>query len=510
MSDNSSSNKRIAKNTVFLYIRMAIVLVVSLYTTRVVLQSLGVEDFGIYNVVCGFVAMFSFLNATLSSSINRFYNYELGQQNPLGITNVYNNALRIQGALALLVFILVEIIGVWYLNSKMVIPDTRLNVANWIFHFATISMVFTILQTPYIAAILAYERMNYYAVVSIIDVFLKLVIAIAVKFVAFDKLWFYGLLIMLIAVINFLLYYVYSKSQFKSLKFKKRIDKSQYRQMLSFSGWSLLNPLAYTGRSQGCNIVLNYFFGPIVNAAYAITNQVASAIDSLSMSVSVAARPQLIQSYSSGDLNRAIQLFYSSSKIMFVLLTMIIIPLINNMVFILELWLGNGNVPEYTSSFCIIILLVKMIDCLNPACTNLILATGHIKRYMIASSICIFAVIPLSIIALFFSGEPVILFLIMLFSVAFNQILSILILHKELSQISLLLYVKKLLLPCIALFIVDLILSRLLIDRNSIYAFMQGIVFSVFITVVIAYYVVLDSEEKSFLFRLIKVVKIHK
>lgn len=212
MSDKTA-NQRIAKNTLFLYLRMSVVLVVSLYTTRIILNSLGVEDYGIYNVVCGFIAMFSFLNSTLSTSTNRFYNFEIGKGNEKGVSKVYSNSVIIQSSLAVLIFFFIELVGVWYLNNYMVIPCDRLSTANWIFQFALISMLFTILQTPYIASILAYERMNYYAVVSIIDVFLKLSIAISLPFFGMDKLFIYGFLIMIISVVDFALYSIYAIKQ---------------------------------------------------------------------------------------------------------------------------------------------------------------------------------------------------------------------------------------------------------------------------------------------------------
>lgn len=454
MSDKAA-NQRIAKNTLFLYLRMSIVLVVSLYTTRIILNSLGVEDYGIYNVVCGFIAMFGFLNSTLSTSTNRFYNYEIGQGNEDGIKKVYSNSLIIQGALAFFVLFLVEIVGLWYLNNYMVISSDRLAIANWIFQFSLISMLFTFLQTPYIASILAYERMNYYAVVSIIDVFLKLAIAISLPFFGVDKLFIYGFLIMLISLVNFVLYGVYAIRQFDSMKFSRQIDKALFKKMLMFTGWTFLNPLAYTGRSHGCNLVLNFFFGPIINAAYAITNQVSAAIDSFSMSVSVAARPQIIQSYSCNDYGRTNNLFFSTSKIMFVLIAILTIPLSFNMEFILNVWLGD-NVPEYTVIFCIWILMVKLIDSLNPSCTNLIMATGKIKAYMIVSSLLIFSVVPFSIVFFNICPEPFLMFFIMLLCTVANQVFSVIILHRVLNHISLMKYLKEIVVPSLILLVISI------------------------------------------------------
>lgn len=506
MADNSINNKRIAKNTAFLYLRMSIVLVVTLYTTRVVLRSLGVEDYGIYNVVCGFVTMFSFLNATLSTSTNRFYNYELGKGNIEGVNDVYNISMRIQGGLAILILFVLESIGVWYLNNHMVIPIDKLATSNWIFQCALISMVFTILQTPYIAIILAYERMDYYAIVSIIDVILKLFIALAIPYIEFDKLFIYGFLIMLISMVDFFLYSSYFVINFPKLTLSKKINRPLFKTMLSFSGWSFFNPLAYTGRSQGCNIVLNFFFGPIVNAAYAVTNQVASAIDSFSMSVSVAARPQLIQSYSSGEYERVEKLFFSTSKMMFLLIAMLTIPLAFNMDYILKLWLGE-NVPEYTSIFCVWILMLKLVDSLNPPCTNLIMATGSIKIYMIVSSILIFSIVPISIIAFNIESNPILLFAIMLFFTLFNQITSVIILCNVFDVISGKKYFFEIVFPCAILFMA-LVSSIFAINQyiatDGFFMVVIDFIIAVVITILISYILLLNKTEKFFLINMVK------
>lgn len=505
MQNNISKNNRIAKNTLFLYLRMGIVLIVALYTTRIVLSNLGVMDYGIYNVVCGFVTMFSFLNATLSSSVNRFYNYEIGKKSFLGVEEVYNNSLRIQGALAVAILIIVEIIGVWYINTQMQIPISRLSTANCIFQFSILSLVFTIFQTPFIAAILAYERMNYYAIVSIIDVILKLFIAFAISFSSTDKLWLYGLLIMLISIVDFFLYYFYSKMKFRNLRFRRSINKRMFRDMLSFTGWSFLNPLAYTSRSQGCNIVLNYYFGPIVNAAYAITNQVASAIDSFSMSVSVAARPQLIQSYSSGDLNRAEKLFYSTSKIMFVLIAMLSLPVIFNIDYILNLWLG-GNVPEQTSLFCIFIMAVKLVDSLNPSCSNLILATGNIKSYMLISSFVILSIIPLSILVIPLTNNAVTLFVIMLICTIINQAVSVIVLSKVFAKIELLLYTKNIVIPCLFILIISSMLNYVVL-QTMLDSYLRIIILCIapFIIIsILSYFLLFSNNERLILKNMIR------
>lgn len=503
MLDNTANNKRIAKNTLFLSIRMGLVLIGTLYLTRVVLHVLGIENYGIYNVVCGFVAMFSFLNTTLAGGINRFYNFELGKKG--NVTTVYNTALVIQFIIALALLILLETIGLWYVNTKLVIPIERLNTARAIFHFSVFSLVLTVLQTPFSAAILAYERMNYYAIVSIVDVFLKLGIAILIQFTAGDKLLLYGLLMAAIALLDFLMYYVYCKRLLKELKLKFYLNIELFKSMLSFSGWLLFNTIAYTARSQGSNLVLNYFFGPIVNAAYGITNQISGALDSFSGNISVASRPQLVQSYSSGDTIRTKNLTFSMSKIMYILILMLFVPLFLNIEYILHIWLGD-NIPNYTIPFTCYMLIVKLIDSLNPSITTVLMATGKMKKYMLWSSIIICSIIPLSIFSFKLGYDPVSIFIIMAILTFINQCASMIILSQEFEGIRIKEYVKDVILPCFfqtsCVIIVPLIINFTM--EQSMFRLVLSCLTSLCCTLIAAYFVCLNKSEKFLVNNLIR------
>ena len=211
LRNHSTGNRRIATNTVSLYVRMAVVLLLTLFTTRVVLKSLGAEDYGIYNVVCGFVSLFSFLNGSLSLSINRFFNYALGEEDGSGVTKVFNTSIRIQVLIAIILFLFIEIIGGWYINEKLVVPTEKLLTAKWIFQFAVISLVLTLLQTPFMAAVLAYERMQFYAVISVLDAVLKLIIAYLIQISSDNRLFVYGCLMLSISVLNLVAYALFSR-----------------------------------------------------------------------------------------------------------------------------------------------------------------------------------------------------------------------------------------------------------------------------------------------------------
>ncbi len=443
---NKDSNKRIARNTLFLYIRMGVVLIIALYTTRVVLQVLGNEDYGVYNVVCGFVAMFGIFNTSFSTCINRFYNYEIGKNTENGVRNVYNSALLIQFILAIAIVLIVEIVGGWYLENKMVLPEGRLTTAKWIFHFSMFSMFLTVMQAPYSAAVMAFEKMDYYAIVSIADALVKLAFVIMLPFIGGDKLLVYGILMCIIAIINFLMYFVYCKIKFPEIRRHKGYNKGMVKSMLSFSGWSLLDPASYMARDQGTNMVLNAFFGPIVNAAQGIAYQVASAVDSFSGSFATAFRPQIIQSYSEGQHNRTKNLMFSMSKISYLLQLMLVVPIIIEINYILQLWLGDGY-PSYAASFVCVILAIKSIGTLNTPISNVISATGNIRKVKVFSAIIISSVVPIAIVLFKIGLSPIYAYIALLLLTIINQTGCIIILNQICPFIKIKDYIKTLALP---------------------------------------------------------------
>lgn len=504
MPKDSSNNKRIAKNTLFLYIRMGIVLVVSLYTTRVVLHSLGVEDYGINNVVSGFVTMFAFLNTSMSNGVQRFYNFSLGRTNEYSITDVYNTALQIQGLLAILLLLLLETFGLWYIYTQMVIPAERFAAALWVFQFSAVSLVFLVLQIPYSAAIMAYERMNYYAYLSIFDVVAKLGIAIAVKYATTDKLILYGALNMMVSLACFFLYYGYAKHQFKYLKFNFKIRRQLFKQMLSFSGWNVFGSFAYMIKSQGLNMLLNVFFGPIVNTARGISTMVMSAIQGFQANIVIAFRPQLVQSYATGDNNRVLKLFYSLSKVSFILLAMLSIPVILEIDYILNLWLGE-SIPDYTVQFTILVLINMIISSLNTPISQVVHATGKMKGYQIGTSLIICAILPISWIFLKIGFGPVSVYWISLFITILNQVICNLLL-KRVYTYSLREYCKKVIIPCTIFAILVPILPYVItitLPSSMLRLLLTGSV-SVLITIAISYIIVLDKSEKDMVLTIIK------
>lgn len=480
---------------------MVFILFVSLYTSRVFLNVLGVEDYGISNVVAGFVSMFSFLNTALANGIQRFYNSELGRNGE--ITKVYNTALIIQGVIALCVVVLLETVGLWYLYDKMVIPENRFKTALWLYQFSTISSAIVILQSPYAAAVMAYERMNVYAAISIIEVVFKLGFALALPYINADSLLVYGVFYMSLSILSFLLYFIYCKIEFKELCFKKSYDKSMFKDMISFSGWNLLGTFACMLREQGLNVILNLFFGPIINAARGIAYQVSSALQGFVSNLSLAAKPQMVQSFAAGDPCRTMKLMFSMSKLSFIFLFVLSVPIIFNIDYILHLWLGDV-VPEHTANFVILVIITNFMNNLNAPLSNVAYATGKMRKYEMTFSILNILIIPISFVALKFGALPEAAFIIYLVMTIIVQLGCLLVLRVQVS-LSLLLYLKSLIIPIITVSIITLPIIYIIhyfLPHNLI-----GIAIE-YVTVIIVsgalfYYFVLNTSEKSVVSRLI-------
>lgn len=307
-TQTSDNNKRIAKNTMLLYFRMIFIMVISLFTSRINLQSLGVENFGIYNVVGGVVAMFSVFSGSLSVSISRFITYELGKGNQEKLKKVFSTAVSIQIFLAVCITILAEIIGIWFLNNKMNIPADRLNAANWVMHFSILAFAVNLISVPYNAAIIAHEKMGAFAYVSVFEVVAKLGITYYLFISPFDKLKTYAVLLFALSIALRLIYGVYCKRNFQECSYHFILDRDLIKQMTGFAGWSLFGLVAYSGYNYGLNILLNLFFGPVVNAARGIAFQVQNAVQGFSNNFQMALNPQIIKSYAQNDLKRMHQL----------------------------------------------------------------------------------------------------------------------------------------------------------------------------------------------------------
>ncbi len=384
MVEHSKNNKRIAKNTVVLYVRMLVVMAVTLFTSRVILQALGVEDFGLYNVVAGVVGLFAFLRTSMEKCTQRFLNVEMAK--PDGrLNDTFSASMTIHIIIMVVILVLAETVGLWFLNSKINIPEGREAAANWIYQSAVVSLCFTLLCVPYSASIIAHERMGFFAVVSILDAFLKLGIAYMVLHSSFDHLIYYGVLMAVVHLVNFILYSVYCRIKFDETKFRILFDKSLYKEIFSFVSWTLLGQMAIIGTNQGNNILVNMFHSVTANAAMSVGSQVNGAVTSLSASFQTAFTPQITKSYASHDYDYLKSLVYSTSKISFLLLIMVTIPLAFNIDFVLKVWLKT--VPEMSGIFCILTLCNGILNALSAPLNFTVMASGKIKWFQIVTSL---------------------------------------------------------------------------------------------------------------------------
>lgn len=399
MSPNSSeNNKRIAKNTLLLYFRMLFMMIVSLYTSRIILNALGVEDFGIYNVVGGLVAMFSVISGSLSAAISRFITFELGREDQSKLNRIFSTSVTIQLILSLIIVLLIESIGVWFLNNKMTIPADRMIAANWVLQFSIITFVINLLSIPYNAAIIAHEKMSAFAYISILEVIGKLAIAFLIVISPIDKLIFYAISMCLVAVIIRFIYSYYCRKHFKECTYRFCWDKELMKNMFGFAGWNFIGASSSVLRDQGGNIVINLFFGPTVNASRGIAMQVNSAITGFVTNFMTALNPQIIKSYASGNHKYMMTLILQGARLSFYMLLVLSLPVLINTHYILVLWLKL--VPEYTVSFVQLTLLFAMCESISHPLITAMLATGKIRNYQIVVGGLQMLNLPLSYLAL--------------------------------------------------------------------------------------------------------------
>lgn len=380
--DNSANNKRIAKNTLLLYVRMLFLMLISLYTSRVILNALGVEDYGIYNVVGGFVSLFTVLCGSLSTSISRFITFELGKKNNIEKLNrIFSTAVSIQAVLASIILVIAEIIGMWFINSKMVLPPERIYAAYWVFQFSVLTFCIQLLSVPYNAAIIAHERMSAFAYISIIEAVGKLMVAYAITIGQNDRLIMFGLLIAIIQIFIRFLYGIYCSRHFEECRWHPIVDKPLISEMFGFAGWTFIGSSAIHLRDQGGNILINLFFGPTVNAASGISMKVNSVVQQFVLYFMMAINPQIIKSYAKGEYNYMFKLIFVGSRASFYLILLLSLPVLLNTETILYLWLGD--VPKHTSAFVKLLLILLMSDTLSNPIITAQSATGKIRNYQI-------------------------------------------------------------------------------------------------------------------------------
>lgn len=412
-TNRHDNNKRIAKNTAFLYVRMLFSMLVSLYTSRVVLNALGVDDYGIYNVVGGVIVMLGFMNGAMATGTQRFLNFEMGCGNLDRLKKVFSTSLSIHISIAFFVLILAETIGLWFVNTQLVIPAHRLVAANWVYQFSILSAMVSLTQVPYTASIIANEKMDIYGYVGIAEVLLRLVIVYLLVVIPFDKLELYGILTFAISIVIAMAYRIYCKKKFAECSFELTKDRDLYKEMLSFSGWNLFGSMAGIAMNQGQNIILNIFFGPAVNAARAVAVNVNSAITQFVTGFTTASNPQIVKNYAAKDFDVFFSLLLRTSKFAFFLMFILAMPILLKPEYVLALWLKNP--PEYASLFCTLTIIDTLIGSVSIPLMTAAQATGTIKRYQAVVGTILLLNLPLSYVALKLGLQPISVYMVNIF-----------------------------------------------------------------------------------------------
>ena len=378
----SENSRRIARNTILLYFRMLVLMLVGLFTSRVVLRSLGQVDFGVYGAVAGVVTLFTVITGSMSAAISRFITFELGREGE-DLRKVFSTAVSIQIVLSAIIVLLTETAGLWWLENRMVLPPERMNAARWVLQFSLVSLVIQLISVPYNADIIAHERMDAFAYISIFEGVGKLAVALCIAFSPVDKLVLYAALLALVSLITRLAYGFFCRRNFQEARYDWRLDKGLFGKMFSFAGWSFIGSGSGILRDQGGNQLLNIFFGPVANASWLIASQVNGMVHNFVASFTTAINPQITKSYANGDRDYMMHLVFKGSRMSVYLLIMVIAPLFFNARFLVNLWLGADAVPPDAVIFIRLILMYLLVESVSYTMVTAMLATGDIRNYQI-------------------------------------------------------------------------------------------------------------------------------
>lgn len=490
------SSSRLMKNTFLLYFRMILLVCINLYTSRIVLEALGVEDFGIYNVVGGVVIMLGFINDSMTGSTRRFLNFELGTGNKKKLHEVFVTSLNIHILLSLLIVIIGETIGLWFVSEKMTIPPERMTAALWCYHISIFTAVIDILSCPYISAIVAHEKMQSFAYIAILDAVLKLLLVYPLLVCDYDRLIFYALLYAGERILIRFVYNIYCVKSFEECKYQWLFRKDLFKEMAAFAGWNTWGNLAYVCYTQGLNMMLNLFFGPVVNAARGVAVQVQGTVGNFANNFMMAITPQITKTYASGNIEGTHQLIYKGSRLTFCLMLVLCLPLIVETPMILNIWLKE--VPEGSVLFLRLLLVIILIQKYSCPLATAVASTGRIKKYESLVNGLMLTILPVAYLVLKQGGAPWTVFVVYLIIVimAFVLILYIALPMMELSLVD---YVKNAIKPCAVVLILSLVvpaLMHLLTTSSLLFSFLD-LALTLISTVIVCYLFGLDAEDRS-------------
>lgn len=496
MSDNSINNKRIAKNTIFLYIRMFLLMVVGLITSRVMLQALGVENFGIQSVVAGFSSMFGILTNSLSTAISRFITVQLGKNNLHKLKAVFSTSLVVQMVMGIILLVTIETIGIWFVSSQMNIPEGRENAALWCLHCAAITMVINLMNVPFNSAIIAHEKMSAFAYMSILETVLKLVICYALFISPFDKLKVYAVLLVVASCLTNFIYFIYCRVKFEECSTRLRFQKNLFKEIWSFAGWNFFGNTAWMLNTQGVNMLLNIFFDVTVNAARGVANQANAVIEQFVNNFMVALNPQITKSYAAGDPEYAFQLVNKGARFSFYIMLIISMPLIIESKMLLCLWLGTP--PDQAAEFFCFTVIATLATVLTKTLIALQNAHGNIRHYQIWITVFGYLPFPLTWFA-FLWGLPAIWAYITYFVVYWFLNFVRLYLVNQSTKIPIKAYLVDVIIKCHIVFLVSYIMPFLIhtLLSDSFVRLICVTLFSILSTIVAVYFIGINKEERT-------------
>lgn len=486
---------------------MLFTMAVSLYTSRIILQVLGVEDFGIYNVVGGVVSMFSLISGALSSAIMRFMTFELGTGNKENLKKVFSSAVTIQIGFAFIIIVLAEAIGVWFLNVKMNIPEARINAANWVFQFSLLTFAINLISIPYNASIIAHEKMSAFAYISVFETIGKLVLAFLIMVSPIDKLVFYALLICSMAFIIRFIYGAYCKRNFEECSYKFVVDKVLLKKMFSFAGWNFIGSSSAILRDQGGNVILNLFCGPIANAARGISTQVNSAVYGFALNFMTALNPQIIKSYANKDLKYMMTLIVQGSRFSCYLLLILSLPILINTQTILHLWLDI--VPQYSIAFVRLTLIFAISESISGTLITATQATGKIRNYQIVVGGLQMLNLPVSYVTLRNGGDPETPLMV---AIVLSQccLFARLYMLRRMIGLSIKDFIRKVYLNIVLVALSSLTLPLIIYknsDEHTFFAFIGITILTVTCTILSILYIGCNNDERNFLINKIRELK---
>lgn len=465
MSETSANSKRIAKNTLMLYFRMFITTIVGLYTSRVVLNTLGISDYGIYNVVGGIITMATFLNTAMVAASQRFLSFELGRGDGERLSRVFCTSINIHVLICLIAFVLAETIGLWFVNVQLNIPAGRMTAANWVYQASIVSFIINVMSVPYNSAIVAHEKMSAFAYISILDVILKLLIVYLLLIIPFDKLITYSVLMVCVVSFIRLCYTFYCKRHFVECSYHFTNDRQLFREMFSFAGWSIVGNLGFSFKDQLSNIILNLFYGTTLNAARGLGMLVTSHVTTFAHSFTMALNPQITKQYAAGNFDASRKLVYAGSRFTFYLLTIISIPIIINIDYILKLWLGI--IPDYTSQFIIFSIIISLLYALSECVTKAIQATGRIKWFQIGICVIMLSELPIAWVLLKLGYPPYAVMWPGILTYTIAVFFRFWLLHHYVKNYGYKEYIMQVIVRCVVVFLFSYFLCLLLCKRMN-------------------------------------------